>query len=225
VFSMDSLRRRFLDRLDDQLARLVFALVPARRAGGGKAAGMLRVFTVAECLLQRGHAITPVRPGGFLRYEVTPFPSGRRPLPCSPPVEPGDPVLVLHFDNQALADVWATNVAAARMTWRLYTRMVDDLRVLASMMCDGKVGNGVGAVWCETVLYEVMARIGFDTRPGACTVRRPFARLYFLSLMAVYGPVGNAGRASAQLRRYRLGEAWLDRDTFVKRFAAKMGSS
>jgi hypothetical protein len=112
----------------------------------------------------------------------------------------------------------ATNVPA--LTWRLMRLGGGDLRALADLARSGALPEGVRAVWAETLLYKSLPRLGFHTRPAPRTLRTPFARLFMLCMIAMYGRPGQL-RQSRSLNHLELGEAWMSLDELVEHFPAR----
>jgi hypothetical protein len=201
------------------LLRFVFSLArPDRMPGGGRPTGILRVFALAERFLEPRYVAPSVQAGGVLSYEIGRLPPGTRPLPLDPPVNVGDPIIRLHFNNRALARIAEANAAPRHLAWEVSRRTVQDLIALAGMVKSGDFPHASRAVWAETVVYRAMTRLGFETRESKSSLRRPFARLYILALMAIYGPPGLIDRDLERLRHYQLGEAWMDLRCLVERY-------
>ena len=204
---------------DRLLLRMVFALArPGRGPGGGRATGILHAFALAERLLEPWYRADPVQAGGVLAYEITRLPHGTRPLPLHPPVRAGDQIVRLHFNNQSLAQLAQARSSPRHLAWEVTRRTAQDLTVLAHMAESGEFPDGTRAIWAETVIYPAMARLGFEVRAARSSPRRPFARLYILTLMAIYGPPGLIERDLTRLQHYQLGEAWMDLPALIQRY-------
>jgi hypothetical protein len=213
--SRASVRASF-DRL---LLRVVFLLAgPGRTPGGGRPTGILHVFVLAERLLQPQYRAYPPHAGGVLSFEIGRLPWGTRPLPLNPPVHARDRIIRLHFNNRTLAQLSTAHTSRRHLAWEVARRTEQDLTALAGMVKSGAFPDGTRAVWAETVIYRAMARVGFELRAAKPGLRRPFARLYFLTLMAIYGPPGFIDRDPEQLEHYQLGEAWMDLRDLVLRY-------
>lgn len=80
------------------LDRTVLALArsPWGSSGHGRPRGIMHIFRQVERLIERGHPTHALRPGGLVRYEVTPLTAGRPlTLPGRPPVRRGEPAIAL----------------------------------------------------------------------------------------------------------------------------------
>lgn len=195
---------QWLDRAVFRFSRL------ARRPSGlGQAYGLLRVFRLVELILDRQLGIRSIRPGGVLRYEVAPLYGRSFPLPGEPPVRHGERVIILHWDNRAVAAMSAATPSTYNLTWRLARTAIQDMRALARMAESGAFPPDVRAVWAETIVYTSLARLGFATRPAPRTFRTPFARLFQLSMLAIYGREGLQRIVEGRVDNLQLGEAWM----------------
>jgi peptidoglycan-N-acetylglucosamine deacetylase len=138
-------------------------------------------------------------------------------------VHAGDRIIQLHFNNRTLAQLSAAHTSRRHMAWEVTRRTEQDLTALAGMVKSGAFPDGTQAVWAETVIYRAMARAGFQLRAAKPGLRRPFARLYILTLMAIYGPPGFIDRDPERLEHYQLGEAWMDLRDLVQRYGPEDG--
>lgn len=207
------------------LDRAVLALgrTPWGISGGGHAHGLLRVFPPVQRRLEKGHDIRLIRPGGYLRYEVGRFPAEPLDLGNGIRLRRADPVIIIHFDNRVLSGMRRELTSRRALAWWMYRTAVMEFHHLAALIRSGEISENIRAVWAETFMYTVLARMGLCTRPAPATLRTPFARLYSLALMAIYGSLE---LTAANVRQHRLGEAWLGRDEFLDRFgAAPSGNS
>jgi hypothetical protein len=178
----------------------------------------LHVFRLAERILEHGHHIRPLRAGGIVRYEIAPLPRGCLPLPSQPAVRAGEPIIILHFDNQSTAALAVTTQSRQAMAWAVWREASADLAVLAKMARTGELPPGVRVVWGETLIYRAMERARFTTRPAPPSLRTPFARLYLLGLIAIYGHDGVTLLENGRSRHFRLGEAWMSLEELQRRF-------
>lgn len=209
---------RSLDRLVLLLGR-----TPWGRSGNGQAHGLMRVFQVVERILARGHRSHTLQPGGIILYEIMPLPADR-PLPLlgERPVQPGELVIALHFDNRFITALGGAHPERRRITWQMMRAGAAELQLLADRARAGVFPPGVRAAWGETLLYTALPRLGFSTRPARRVFRTPWARLYMLSIVAIYGRP-DAGTREYALERFGLGEAWIGLRTLRQRFPDRDG--
>jgi hypothetical protein len=205
---------------EQRLVQVVLALGRPRRGstGYGRPSGILHIFRLAERLLERGHHTHSLRPGGLVRYELLPLPRAALPLRGQAPVRRGEPVIALHFDNPTIARLAAATSGSHSQTWRMARIGSADLHALADLARNGAIPPGLRAVWAETIFYPALARYGFAVRPARRGLRTPFARLYLLTLIAMYGRPRAGAAAALRSRPLELGEAWMSLDDLRRRF-------
>ena len=189
-------------------------------AGRIRGTGVLRVFQFAEGLAQRGHDKRAIRPGSTLRYEIGPFPGRILPLAGQRPVRRGEPVVILHWDNENVAALAGSFGHRQTMTFQGVRIIEDELRALASLAASGALASSIRVVWTETVLFSMLARVGFRTRSAPRSFRTPFLRLYLLGLLKLYGRE-RPSHAREHSPRLRLGEAWIGLDELRRRLAGR----
>lgn len=203
-------------RWEQYLARAVFACgrVAHGRDGGRRARGILRIFSLVERLLERGHDIRSLRPDSVLRYEIASLPARPLPLAAQPLVTRGSRVVVIHFNNRAISAKSRELTRTHALTWWLTREATEDLRVLAALYDGGALPPGVCVVWAEGLYARTLARYGFSIRAAPRTLRTSFARLFMLSLVAIYRRDGLGLDHIQQRRLLRLpmGEAWISLD-------------
>jgi hypothetical protein len=205
---------------DQRLAWAVLALGRSlhRWAGYGKPRGILYAFRLAERIIDLLHPSLPLRPDGIVRYEIMALPRGELPLAGQPPVRRGERVIGLHFDNGTITRLARTTPDSARLAWAIGKTGSADLRVLADLVRRGGIPPDVRAIWAETIFYPALARYGFTTRPAPDTLRTPFARLFMLSLIAMYGRPQMGVAAAHRQRPLELGDAWMSLAELLRRY-------
>lgn len=178
----------------------------------------MHIFRLVERILERMRPLRPVREGGIVRYEIVPLPARAIVLRDNEVVRRGEPCVGLHFANPTLAALSAHEPSIRFLTWRLARIGGQDLEALAQLVRQGAIPAGIRVIWAETVFYQALQRFGFTVRPAEPSLRAPFARLFMLSMLAIYGrprPLAQGGRA---LDHLRIGEAWLSIDDLLDRF-------
>lgn len=179
----------------------------------------MRIFRLVERILERLHPMHPLRRDGILRYELLPLPARALPLSGQKPIRHKELVIGLHFDSRAIAVLSDATSTTQALTWRLAREAVKDLQVLADLVQAEAFPRQVRAVWAESVLYRAFARYGFTTRPARRNVRTPFARLFLLMLMAMYGRMSPEHLGQDYQLHLDLGEAWMGLDELQRRFS------
>lgn len=178
------------------------------QAQAGRQRGLLHVFALVEQLLLRGKSYHKITASGVLLYEIVPAPHLLR-LPGEQPVWRGEPIISLHLDNRAVAAMARSESTGTALAWRFARAALADLQVLGELCSAGALPRGPRAVWAESILYRVFARYGFEIRAAPRTLRTPFARLYMLALLALYGNNDLVRLSDHYQDSLELGEAWM----------------
>jgi hypothetical protein len=181
----------------------------------------MRVFWLVERVLSRLANLQQVRPDAVMRYQIATLHTHDLPLPDGRWVRRGQRVMVLHWNNGTIARTATSLPDTHTMTWYLMRSTIRDFRDVSALMQSGQIPPDVQAVWAETVIYRALARLGFSIRPAPRTLRTPFARLFQLTMVAIYGRDGLARLQGAHQRHLDLGEAWMCRDEFLRRFGGR----
>jgi hypothetical protein len=201
---------------------MVFSLGRVARgpAGRGQPRGILHIFRLAELLMERAHVLYPLTPEGWLRYEIARLPVRGLPLPGAPTVRRGDPIVVIHFDNRLVGVMAAEATSRHQLTWRLARAADADMQALADLVRAGTFPPTVRAVWVEGLFAPALRRYGFTTRAVTRRWRAPWARLFLLALVAIYGPDGLDRLGDERLLRLPITEAWIGLDELQRRLPA-----
>ena len=196
---------------ENGLARLMVCLgnVVYDEAGGVQTSGTLRIIQIAEQLAMAGHQKRLLNAGGILQYEIARWSGPSLPLPNQPPVRAGEPVLILHLYNEGIPRLLDRLGHTRISTWQGLKLLADDLSELAALARSGVFPDNLRAVWTETLLYPVLARFGFLSRPTPRSLRAVFVRIYLLGLITIYGKGRRTGRHGDHQSRARLGQAWI----------------
>src|SRR5690242_1238350 len=210
---------RSISRLERACDRAVLSLgrVALGPAGRGRPRGILHIFHLAEMLMEHGRVAHPLAPGGWLRYEVARLPTHALPLPGERPVRRGEPVIIIHFDNARVAALASETTTTHRLTWRLARAADQEMAVLASLIRAGAFARGPRAIWAEGLFAPSLRRYGFATRPTPRRFRAPWARLFLLALVVIYGRDGLQRLDDERLLGLPLMEAWIGLDALQRR--------
>jgi hypothetical protein len=215
--------RRRVRSCEEAFAQLVLRFAgPARSDGGRAAHGVLRVFVFAERLASLGHHKQPLYGGGVLSYEIERFTGRPLPLADQADIRAGEPVVVLHWQNQrGLTQLTRRSESRRAAIFQANELMKADLLSLAELARSGAFRSDVRAVWAETILYPLLARYGFETRVEPPSLRTKLLRIYFLGLFASYGLDGLVRARRGRTGHFHLGEAWIAIEDLSRRFPAQ----
>ena len=196
---------------EDGLARLVLRLgnVAYDESGRVQTSGTLRIIQMAERLAMVGHKKRLLKAGSILQYEIARWSGPNLPLPNQLPVCAGEQVLILHLDNESIPRLLDSLGHTRIITWQGLKLLADDLSELAALARLGAFPDNIRAVWAETLLYPVLARFGFSSRPTPRSLRAVFVRIYLLGLVATYGRGRRTEPSRGHQSRARLGQAWI----------------
>lgn len=207
-----------VSRWERRLVRLMLAVGRLERepSGQGRARGVLRIIQFTDRVEERFRDIRRLRPDGVVRYDIARLPCADLPVPGQPPVRRRERVVALHWDNQVIAGLVTDEHATQALTWQLARVVVKDFKALADLARAGALPPDVRVAWVETVIYPVLDRFGFATRPAPRSLRRPFIRLYQISMIAIYGRDGLVRLQDSD--NLRLGDAWISLDELMRRY-------
>jgi hypothetical protein len=178
----------------------------------------MHIFQLVERFLEWRRPARLAREGGITRFEIAPLPVRKIVLGDGAVVRRGELCVILHFDNPTLAALSAGEPSVRRLTWRLARIGGEDLEALAQLVRQGEIPAGIRAIWAETVFHQALPRFGFAVRPAEASLRAPFARLFMLSILAIYGRPRQLALGGRALDHLRIGEAWQSIEQFLERF-------
>ncbi len=191
-------------RLRDRLLRLPWLLARLGPAGRGQARGVLVAWLAWERLASWRAGLRPVRPGAVLRYSLDAYAGPPTRLGDGTALRPGDRLLELHLDNQALLRL----ATSPGWTPWLALRLIDqDLDALARLAQHEEAG-AVVATHAVTLFAAWGPRLGFEYRPLPRTWRWRLVHFFLVGLLACYHPRGWQGAASWGESGWP-GELWL----------------
>lgn len=167
------------------------------RSAGGRARGVLRIWTLVEWFEGRRTGLQPVQPGGLLAYSI------RR-------QRGGSAVLEIHLNNDGMLR------AAAESPWRRLDRAKSELRILALLVAEGRLGP-VQALRGTSLLGAAGRRAGFEVRQMPATWRWGLERLFLVGMDVIYHPDGTRRLRRAGALRWPA-ELSMTRAEFLRRY-------
>ncbi|HVC40863.1 MAG TPA: hypothetical protein VND54_02685 [Candidatus Saccharimonadales bacterium] len=190
--------------LGDWLSQPLWWLVMHSTAGGGRAGGVLRVWTWWEHRYLRHHHVTQVEDGSVLRFEVRHHRGPTVALADGTRVHRGDRIVELHLANNTVAPDVDT---PGWSPFQVITSARGDLEILARLVTTGRLGSVV-ALHAVSLIAPALARLGFEVVPLESTLRNRLLHFYLVGLLAVYHPDG--WKAAGRARRGSWpSEAWI----------------
>jgi hypothetical protein len=156
---------------------------------------------------------TPLYQGSLLRIQPDHYRGSSIILRDGTTIQHNDPVVGLHFDNQAMLRLASAPHFEPFSGERIAN---SELRQLAAMTEKGQLGE-MRALHAVTPMSAALRRQGFEMMQLPHTPGYFFLRLYMTGLLALYHPRGWAGvspqRASAWPE-----EGWMSRKDLLSRF-------
>jgi hypothetical protein len=179
------------------------------RASGG-------LFRAVDAAYHRWHRLEPVGEVFFVGRERWRGPARR--LADGTEIAPGDPLVSLHFNNQAIAAASGASDSAAASGLRFARRFFPACRALAAKLHDEPAWREVVAAHAIGWFPPHGERYGFEFERLPDGPRARWTRWYMLTLIMVANP--DAGRRERRrlwpmeiwLSRRRLMESFLDRE-------------
>ncbi|HEX5504053.1 MAG TPA: MFS transporter [Thermomicrobiales bacterium] len=190
-------------------------------SGGGRARGFLRFWPLWERLMHRVHHTRPIPggPSGVLSVEFTRYHGRPIVLRDGTPVEPGDPIVALHVNNDALA-----RAVQGIRPWQIPGLFKADLRALARWAATPDFPADVRALHGVTLLGRPSELLGFSTRPCPPTLATRLTGFFMTGLMVIYHPQGlrrlTQGAAYGSLPE----EVWMSRGELQRRYGGGRGA-
>ena len=180
------------------------------RAGGGRAVGVLSVWTAWERLTMKRHRIQPIRPGGLLRFRIDFHRGSEHRLVDGTLVHRHDPIIELHLDNRGLL---AMREGRGYSTWRAVHALRMDLAALGARLTAGEFGRVV-AVHGVSLMGAAGGLLGFETHELPHTLKAAFQRYFLTGLDAVYHPAG-LDRLDSRARGRWPVEVWMSSERLI----------
>lgn len=193
------------------LRRFPWLLLRLGKAGGGRAVGVLSIWLWWERFTTRHWDVKTIRPGGVMRYSVGQYSGQPVTLRDGTVVQPGDRVVEIHLDNQAVSNL----VAAGSSPFKELRLMAADIRALSSDIVAGQLGD-VRAIHGISLFAEVSPRLGFEVRRLPRTFHWALVKYFLVGLLIAYHPTGFQ-RANQLRQSIWPGEIWMGWEAIRRR--------
>lgn len=183
----------------------------------GKARGFLLFWPLWESFTRSIWRLQPIpqAPRRLLEVRFTRHTSQAIDLPDGTHVNKGDPIIELHFRNQALLEA-----GEQVPIWRWMPLVVQSLKALACWMQepDFPCPEEPLALYSTTLLYRAAPRLGFTLRPRPKSVRAHLERFFLMGLLVLYHQQGGARLLQGTTYGTYPQETWMSRAELLKRY-------
>jgi hypothetical protein len=181
----------------------------------GKARGFLLFWPFWERFTHSIWRIQPIphAPYQLLEVRFTRYTGKAIDLPDGTHVGKGDPIIELHFRNQAFLEVEEQAPA-----WRYLQLIAQNLRALARWMQEPDFPGDALAIYGTTLLYRVAPRMGFTLRQRPKSVHASLERFFMTGLLVLYHRQGGARLLQGTTYGMYPQEAWMSREELLRRY-------
>lgn len=181
----------------------------------GKARGFLRFWPLWERFTRSVWQLQaiPNAPYGLIEVRFTSYTGKTIDLPGATRIHKGDPIIELHFRNQAFLEIEG-HVSA----WKYLLLIAQNLKALATWMQEPDFPGDPCAIYGKTLLYRGAPRLGFVLRQRPKNIYTFLDRLFMIGLLVLYHRQGSARLHQGTTYQTYAQEAWISRQEFLKRY-------
>ena len=180
----------------------------------GKASGFLLFWPFWEFVMHSIWHLQPVpdAPYNLLEIRLARFHGKPIDLPDGTHIGKGDPVIEIHFRNQAFLEV-EENAPA----WRYMQIIGQNLAALAAWIQQPDFPNDALAIYGVTLLYRGAPRLGFTLRQPPKNIHAYFERFFMTGLLVLYHRRGGLRLLQGTTYGTYPQEAWMSRKVLLTR--------
>jgi hypothetical protein len=188
----------------------------AFKTRGGMARGFLRFWPLWEWFTHSIGHLQPIpgAPNHLLEVRFTNYSGRPIDLPGDTCIRKGDPVIELHFRNQAFLEVAEERIE----TWKYMHIIAQNLRALALWMQQPDFPGNPRAIYGMTLLYRGAPRLGFTLYPRPGGIQAWFERFFMTGLLVLYDPRGQLRLLQGTTYGTYPQEVWMSREELLKRY-------
>lgn len=155
-------------------------------------------------------------PYNLLRYKVTNFEGKPMELPDGTQIKPGDPVMEIHMSNTTVSKGKIGDIEVSS-DLQILSILREEMKLLASMLNDGKPAPNIKALWGTTLFGAGVRRLGFSLRPMEQGWGRTSQKLWMSFLRWVFAPAKVNSKSKSRSAR-QPDEIFMSKDQLFKKY-------
>jgi len=181
----------------------------------GKARGFLRFWPIWERFTMRIWHVqsVPDSPNGLLEVRFNRYHGKPVMLPDGPTIRGNDPIIEVHFNNQALL-----RMSPDTSIWDILQMMAQDMRALAHWMQQSDFPIDARALFGVSLLSRGSRRLGFTLRDRPKNLHTWFDRFFMNGLLVLYNDKGIGRLLQGTTYGMYPQELWMSRETLLRRY-------
>ena len=181
----------------------------------GKARGFLRFWPIWERFTMRIWHVqsVPDSPNGLLEVRFNRYHGKPVMLPDGPTIRGNDPIIEVHFNNQALL-----RMSPDTSIWDILQMMAQDMRALARWMQQSDFPIDARALFGVSLLSRGSRRLGFTLRDRPKNLHTWFDRFFMNGLLVLYNDRGIGRLLQGTTYGMYPQELWMSRETLLRRY-------
>jgi hypothetical protein len=184
----------------------------AFQTGEGKARGFLRFWPFWEHLTRSIWHLQPIphAPHHLLEVRFKRHTGREIDLPDGTHIGKGDPIIELHFRNQALLEI------EDKRAWTYMRLVVQNLHALARWMQKPDFPGDPRAIYGVTLLYRATQRLGFTLRKRPKGLHADLERFFMTGLLVLYHRKGSVRLLQGTTYGTYPQEIWMSREELLR---------
>ncbi|MGB8347110.1 MAG: MFS transporter, partial [Ktedonobacteraceae bacterium] len=181
----------------------------------GKARGFLRFWPIWERFTMRIWHVqsVPDSPNGLLEVRFNRYRGKPVTLPDGPTIRRNDPIIEVHFNNQALL-----RMSPDTSIWDILQMMAQDMLALARWMQQSDFPIDARALFGVSLLSRGSRRLGFTLRDRPKNLHTWFDRFFMNGLLVLYNDKGIGRLLQGTTYGMYPQELWMSRETLLRRY-------
>ena len=131
-------------------------------------------------------------------------------------IRPGDRVVTIHFNNEAVSALHGREVNPVRAGILVVRNFERSLRALADLLERDPRYQAVKAITATTILYQGIDRFGFEVHPPSRTLANRIAAAYERFVLSRFHPLGRERGNQEKFQDVRT--AWISSEAVKRRY-------